>query len=123
MSIERDRQKARIRRRLRGRRRIAGTAERPRLCVTKTLKHIYAQVVNDVEARTLAAASTRDREVRAVVTGGTGNRGAASAVGTMVAQRALAQGVRRVVFDRSGWPYHGKVKALADAAREAGLEF
>ncbi|MFQ6099022.1 MAG: 50S ribosomal protein L18 [Armatimonadota bacterium] len=123
MSVEIDRHKARIRRKLRGRRKIFGTADRPRLCVTKTLKHIYAQVVDDERAHTLAAASTLDPEVRQALKGGTGNRGAASEVGKAVAARALEKGVHRVVFDRSGWPYHGRVKALAEGAREAGLEF
>ena len=122
MSIERDRKRARTKRQLRTRNKVIGTAERPRLCVTKTLRHLYAQVIDDVTGRTIASASTLDAEVRASLNG-TCNMGAAQAVGAAVATRALAKDVKRVVFDRAGFPYHGKIKALSDAAREAGLEF
>ena len=104
------------------RERVAGTTERPRLSVFRSLKHIYAQVIDDRDGRTLAAASTRDKQVREQVAYG-GNVAAAKAVGTAVAERAKAAGVTKVVFDRGGYQYHGRVKALADAAREAGLQF
>jgi len=93
-----------------------------RLCVNRTPRHIYAQVIAPDGDRTLASASTLDKEVRAAVTYG-GNVSAAAAVGKLVAERAKAQGVSRVAFDRSGFKYHGRVKALAEAAREHGLEF
>jgi large subunit ribosomal protein L18 len=99
---------------------VQGDAERPRLAVRRSLKHIYAQVIDDVAGRTLAAASTRDKDL-----GNTygGNVDAAKKVGTLVAERAKAAGVSAVVYDRGGHRYHGRVKALADAAREAGLTF
>lgn len=107
---------------MRARRRIAGTPERPRLCVTKTLNHMYAQVIDDTVGHTLAAACTREAAIAAELTG-TGNIAAAKAVGLELGKRALAAGITQVVFDRAGWPYHGRVQALADGAREAGLEF
>jgi large subunit ribosomal protein L18 len=113
---------ARHRRQLRARRKIQGTLERPRLCVTRSLKHMYAQVIDDDAGRTLAAACTREAGL-ADENGGTGNIAAAKLVGLTVGQRAMEQGVTKVVFDRAGWPYHGRVKAVADGAREAGLEF
>lgn len=112
--------KRRWRRRMGLRKRIRGTAERPRLAVYKSLKHIYAQVINDMEGVTLASASTRDNAVE-VTTGG--NADAAKTVGEQLAERAKAAGVTQVQFDRGGFRFHGRVKALADAAREGGLEF
>ena len=112
----------RIRRRHRVRRFIRGTAERPRLTVFRSHKHIYAQVIDDASGRTVASASTRDRELRDGVGFG-GNRQAAEAIGRAVAERARAAGVTKVCFDRGGFRYHGRVAALADAARSAGLEF
>ncbi len=94
-------------------------AGRPRLSVFRSGKHIYAQVIDDVAGKTVAAASSRAKEV----SGGTGNKAAAEAVGKLIAARATAAGVDTVVFDRSGYLFHGRVKALADAAREAGLKF
>jgi len=105
------------------RNRVAGTPERPRLAVFKSDKHLYAQLIDDQAGRTLAQASTLDPEVRGRLAGGTGNIAAAKAVGAVVAERAKARGVARVVFDRGGYIYHGKVKAIAEAAREQGLEF
>jgi large subunit ribosomal protein L18 len=102
------------------RKNVTGTSARPRLAVFRSNKHITAQVIDDVTGRTLAAASTIEADLR---TGATSNRGAATAVGRLVAERAKAAGVERVVFDRGGFLYHGRVAALADAAREAGLEF
>jgi large subunit ribosomal protein L18 len=122
MSVERDRRRARRRRQLRGRRRAFGTAERPRLCVTKTLRHLHAQIIDDVAGHTIAAASTLDPELRAELNG-TCNMAAAQAVGASVAKKALEKGIRQVIFDRGGFPYHGKIRALAESAREAGLKF
>lgn len=121
VSVERDRKLARQKRHLRLRRKIEGTQERPRLCVTKSLKHVYAQMVDDREGRTLVTASTREREL-GDENGQTGNVSAAKAVGEAIGRRAIEQGIKRAVFDRAGWPYHGRVKAVAEGAREAGLE-
>ena len=101
---------------------VSGQAGSPRLNVFRSLKHIYAQVVDDSNGHTLVAASTRDQEVRKTLKSG-GNVSAAKVVGQVVAQRAIAGGIPSVVFDRGGYAYHGRVKALADAAREAGLKF
>jgi large subunit ribosomal protein L18 len=111
-----------IRRRVhrRIRRRVAGTAERPRLAVFRSLKHIYAQVIDDTRGVTLVAASSNEKAGPA---GSGGNIAGAKEVGKLVAARAREKGVQKVVFDRGGYLYHGRVKALADAAREAGLEF
>jgi large subunit ribosomal protein L18 len=103
--------------------RVTGTSERPRLAVFKSDKHIYAQLIDDQAGHTLAQASTLDAEVRGRLEGGTGNLAAAKAVGTVVGERARAAGVEKVVFDRGGYIYHGKVKAIAEAAREQGLQF
>jgi large subunit ribosomal protein L18 len=110
---------SRIRRHRRVRKKVRGTAERPRLAVFRSNKHITAQVIDDVAGRTVAAASTHEADLR---DGATGNVDAATAVGRLVAERARAAGVERVVFDRGGFMYHGRVAALADAARDAGLE-
>lgn len=110
---------ARLRRHRRVRKKVRGTAERPRLAVFRSNKHISAQVIDDVAGRTLAAASTVEPDLRS---GATGNTDAATAVGRLVAERAKAAGVTRVVFDRGGFLYHGRVAAVADAARDAGLE-
>ena len=112
--------RARVRRRIRSR--VLGTAERPRLSVFKSLKHLYAQVIDDRKGVTLVAASSLDEGFAAEHKGG-GNVAAAKKVGELVARRAKEKGVTRVVFDRGGYPYHGKVKALAESARENGLEF
>jgi large subunit ribosomal protein L18 len=101
------------------RRKLSGTKERPRLAVFRSVAHIYAQVIDDVEGRTLASASSVDKAGK---TKG-GNVAAAKAIGKLVAERAKEKGVKQVVFDRGGYQYHGRIKALADAAREAGLEF
>jgi large subunit ribosomal protein L18 len=113
-------QTGRLRRHRRVRKRVTGTAERPRLAVFRSNKHISAQVIDDVGGRTVASASTNEADLRV---GTTGNKGAAASVGRLVAERAKTAGVERVVFDRGGFRYHGRVAALADAAREAGLEF
>jgi large subunit ribosomal protein L18 len=122
MAVQKTRQEARNRVRRRTRSRMKGNAERPRLAVFKSLKHCYAQVIDDGRGMTLVSASSLDGDFRAELKGG-GNLAAAKKVGELVARRAKEKGVTRVVFDRGGYPYHGKVKALADAARENGLEF
>jgi large subunit ribosomal protein L18 len=115
-----DKQQARSRRHYRVRKKVVGTAERPRLAVFRSNKHITAQVIDDRSGRTLAAASSVEKDLRTA--GSTGNARAATAVGKLVADRARAAGVTKVVFDRGGFLYHGRVAAVADAAREAGLE-
>ena len=117
-------QKNRIRKRIheRLRQRMDGTAERPRLNVYRSLNHIYAQVIDDSSGMTLAAASTvQGRGKGSKKTGG--NLASAKEIGKLIAERAKQKGVKKVVFDRGGYLYHGRIKALADAAREAGLEF
>jgi large subunit ribosomal protein L18 len=104
---------------MRIRRKLAGTQERPRLAVFRSVAHIYAQVIDDTAGKTLVSASSVDKGGK---TNG-GNIAAAKAIGKLVAQRAKDKGIKSVVFDRGGYQYHGRVKALADAAREAGLEF
>jgi large subunit ribosomal protein L18 len=104
------------------RRNLSGTADRPRLAVFRSNNHIYAQVIDDDGQNTLAAASSLDKDLRTSLESG-GNCDASVAVGQLVAKRALAKGIQQVVFDRGGNLYHGRVKALADAAREAGLQF
>lgn len=111
--------KIRVRIHKRIRRKLAGTAERPRLAVFRSVKHIYAQVIDDSQGRTLAAASSNEKSSAAAG----GNVAGATAIGKLVAERAKEQGVESVVFDRGGYLYHGRVKALAEAAREAGLKF
>ena len=113
---------ARQRRHARVRRNVSGNPGRPRLNVFRSAKHIYAQVVDDDMGNTLAAASSLDPELRGKLQG-LNKTQQASRVGQLVAQRALAKGLKQVVFDRCGYPYHGRVKALADGAREGGLEF
>ena len=110
------------RRKARVRKKIRGTPQRPRLCVYRSLNHIYAQVIDDVAGRTLASASSLMPEIRKQP-GHKGNVATAKLVGQAVAQAALAAGIKDVVFDRNGYLYHGRVKALAEAAREAGLNF
>lgn len=117
-----DRKMVRRRRQLRVRRKIQGTAERPRLNVFRSLKNIYAQIIDDQQGVTLVAASTMSPEVKGTLSSG-GNKEAAAAVGKIIAQKAVDQGITRVVFDRAGNIYHGRVKALAEAAREGGLKF
>ncbi|MGD2146468.1 MAG: 50S ribosomal protein L18, partial [Anaerolineae bacterium] len=119
---ESDRQAARHRRHRRIRRKVSGSRERPRLNVFRSLEHIYAQVIDDVEGHTLVAASTIDAEVRPQIDA-LSKTEQARVVGEAVAERALEQGIDKVVFDRGGYKYHGRVKALAEAARDKGLEF
>jgi large subunit ribosomal protein L18 len=114
-----DKRTGRLRRHARVRKKVHGTAERPRLAVFRSNKHISAQVIDDGAGRTLAAASTTEPDLR---DGATGNKDAATRIGKLVAERAKAAGISHVVFDRGGFRYHGRVAAVADAAREAGLE-
>jgi large subunit ribosomal protein L18 len=118
--LSRDAQRQRVHARVRMK--VSGTAERPRLSVYRSVGHIYAQVIDDRSGRTLVSASSVDKETKKGLKGG-GNVASAKAVGKIIAERAKAAGVAKVVFDRGGYKYHGRVKALADAAREAGLQF
>src|SRR5699024_2090807 len=115
-----DKNVARKKRHSRVRKNLFGTEERPRLSVFRSNKHIYAQLIDDISGTTLVSASTLDKEFNAE---STGNKDAAKAVGELIAKRALDKGHKKVVFDRGGYLYHGRVKTLADAARDAGLEF
>jgi len=116
-----DKQVGRARRHYRVRKKVSGTAGRPRLAVFRSNRHITAQVIDDTTGRTLAAASSVEKDLRASL-GHTGNAEAATAVGRLVAERAKSAGITRVTFDRGGFLYHGRVAAVADAARQAGLE-
>ena len=118
--LSRNAHRQRIHRRVR--QRVVGTPERPRLCVYRSLGHIYAQVIDDRTGRTLASASSIDKDTRDGLKGGS-NVAAAKIVGKKIAERARAAGIQQVVFDRGGYMYHGRVEALAAAAREAGLKF
>jgi large subunit ribosomal protein L18 len=122
MDHQRSKYQRRLRRRFRVSKRVHGTSERPRLCIFRTLKHMYAQVIDDEAGKTVASASTVDKELRGDVKYG-GNKTAAQVVGKAIAQRTLAAGIKQVCFDRREFKYHGRVAALAQAAREAGLSF
>ena len=114
------RTKARLHRQVRGRKKISGTIERPRLVVTRSSKHISVQVVDDLQGKTLVSASSMEADLRSLEGDKTAK---AKKVGELVAERAKTQGIESVVFDRAGHKYHGRIAALADAAREAGLKF
>ncbi|SMC26126.1 large subunit ribosomal protein L18 [Desulfacinum hydrothermale DSM 13146] len=114
---------ARLKRKKRIRARVTGTADRPRLTVYRSAKHIYAQLIDDTAGVTLAAASTLSPEFKNLEEEVKGKEGAAQMVGQLVAQKALEKGIKKAVFDRNGFIYHGRVRALADGARAAGLEF
>ena len=116
------RQAARLRRQARGRKKITGSPERPRLVVTRSSRHLFAQVIDDAQGRTLAAASSLEKAYREGGSKGA-DRDAATAIGKLIAERAVAAGVTNVVFDRGPYLYHGRVKALAEGAREGGLNF
>jgi large subunit ribosomal protein L18 len=122
VNVAKERQEARKKRQVRVRRKIRGSAQRPRLCVFRSAKHIYAQIIEDTTGTTLVAVSTVSNDVGGDLNYG-GNVEAAKQVGKKLAERALAKNITQVVFDRNGFLYHGRVKALADAAREAGLSF
>ena len=113
---------ARLKRKMRVRKKINGSSERPRLCVFRSSKHIYAQIIDDTKGATLVAASTLAPEYKQMEAA-KGKIGNAQKVGALLAQRAKAKGISKVVFDRNGYIYHGRIRALADAAREAGLDF
>ncbi len=116
------RQKIRVKKHMRIRNRFSGTAERPRLAVFRSNNHMYAQIIDDTVGNTLVAASTLEKDVKSELEK-TNNVEAAAYLGTVIAKRAMEKGIKEVVFDRGGFLYHGKIAALADAAREAGLEF
>jgi large subunit ribosomal protein L18 len=120
LKLSRNAHRQQVHRRVR--QRVLGMPGRPRLCVYRSLGHIYAQVIDDQNGRTLASASSLDKGTRAALKGG-GNVAAAKIVGKTIAERSLAAGIQQVVFDRGGYMYHGRVEALASAAREAGLKF
>jgi len=122
VNVAKQRRDARAKRQVRVRKKVRGTLERPRLCIFRSARHIYVQLIEDVTGRTLATASTANKDVAEGVKY-TGNVEAAKAVGQTIAKKALEQNIKQVVFDRNGFLYHGRVKALADAAREAGLSF
>ncbi len=113
---------ARVRKHARVRKKVVGTTERPRLNVFRSLNHMYAQVIDDSTGKTLVSASTLDKEIKGKLSF-CGNKDAAKEVGKLVATKAVNSGIKKVVFDRGGYIYHGRVKELAEAAREAGLEF
>jgi large subunit ribosomal protein L18 len=115
-----DRKEARVNRHLRVRKKLSGTSERPRLCVYRSEKNIYAQIIDDVAQKTLVSASSLDKDF---ATEAGSNKEAARLVGATIAKKALEKGIKSVVFDRGGYIYHGRVQELAEGAREAGLEF
>lgn len=117
-----ERRELRERRHKRIRKKVHGTSERPRLCVYKSLNHIYAQIIDDSKGHTIVSASTLDKELREF-SGNKSNINFAKKVGELIAERALQAGITKIVFDRSGYRYHGCIKALAEAAREKGLQF
>ena len=122
MSVAKERYQARKKRQVRVRRKVVGSDERPRLCIFRSAKHIYAQIIEDTAGKTLVAVSTISKDI-AEGQKYSGNVEAAKAVGAAIAKKALEQNIKQVVFDRNGFLYHGRVKALAEAAREAGLAF
>ena len=122
MIKKQSRSEVRVKKHMKVRNRLSGTAERPRLAVFRSNNHMYAQIIDDTVGNTLAAASTLDKDVKAACEK-TNNVDAAAQVGTAIAKKALEKGIKTVVFDRGGFLYAGKVKALAEAAREAGLDF
>ena len=117
------RAEARLRRKQRVRKKIRGTPERPRLTIFRSSKHIYAQIIDDTIATTLIDASSLSKDIKPQVLSKGGNKEGASKIGKQIAERALGKGIKRIVFDRNGFLYHGRIKALAEAAREHGLEF
>ena len=121
--VSREETRERLHRRIR--KKISGTAERPRLAVFRSVKHIYAQVIDDLAGTTIAAAASTEAALKSTFTGAVrgGNRAGAEAIGKVIAERLKAKGVTKVVFDRGGFLYHGRIRAVADAARAAGLDF
>lgn len=115
--VQRQRRKRHVRKR------VTGTPERPRLTVSRSLKNVYAQIIDDTAGRTLVAASSRETSLADKLKGGGGNKDAATIVGMALAEKAVQAGIKKVVFDRNGYAYHGRVRELAQAARKGGLEF
>ena len=122
MVSKESRQKIRVKKHRRMRNHLSGTTQKPRLAVFRSNNHMYAQIIDDTVGNTLASASTLEKEIKAELEK-TNNVDAAAYIGTVIAKRAIEKGIKTVVFDRGGFIYHGKIAALADAAREAGLEF
>jgi large subunit ribosomal protein L18 len=122
LAVKIDTRLTRKRRHIRVRAKVGGTAIRPRLCVFRSLKHIHAQIIDDSAGHTLVSASSLDSEIRDKITGKKKTE-SAELVGSLVAQRALKKGIKQIAFDRGGYKYHGRIKALAEAARKAGLDF
>ena len=122
MVSKKSRQEVRVKKHMKTRNRFSGTAERPRLAVFRSNNHVYAQIIDDTVGKTLVSASTLEKDVKAELEK-TNNVDAAAYLGTVIAKKAMEKGIKEVVFDRGGFIYQGKVKALAEAAREAGLEF
>ena len=114
---------ARLKRKKRIRKKLIGKTERPRLTIFRSAKNIYVQIIDDTTSRTLAEASSLSRDIRSQIAGKGGNKEGAALIGKLIAERALKSGIKKVVFDRNGFLYHGRIKALAEAAREGGLEF
>jgi large subunit ribosomal protein L18 len=123
MISSKDKKVARVKRKQRVRSKIDGIPERPRLTVFRTARHVYAQIIDDTVGRTLVAASTTSKDLKSKVQGISGNIKGAMLVGETIGRKAAEAGIKKVVFDRNGFLYHGRVKALAEAARESGLEF
>ena len=117
-----DRERARKKRHFRVRKKVSGVPEKPRLNVFRSLKHIYVQVVDDHSGKTIISASSNDKELKGKISTG-GNIEGAKTVGALIARRAVDKGIKKVVFDRGGYLYHGRIKELAEGAREAGLQF
>jgi large subunit ribosomal protein L18 len=117
------RRTARLRRQKRVRKKVRGAPERPRLCIFRSSQHIYAQLIDDTTGRTLVATSSLSKNLGEKITGKGGNREGAALVGADMAEKAIKNGIKKVVFDRNGFLYHGRIKALSEAAREHGLEF
>jgi large subunit ribosomal protein L18 len=120
---EKGRAEARLKRKKRVRKKIRGTPEKPRLSVFRSSKHIYAQIIDDTHATTIVGASSLSREIQSRIRGKGGNKEGASIVGECIAKRALEKGIKKVIFDRNGFLYHGRIKVLAETAREHKLEF
>ena len=123
MSKVQKRRESRIRRHTRVRKKVSGSSVRPRLAVFRSAKHCYVQAIDDEKGHTVASASTQDPEVKELLSGFTGNKDAAALTGKIVAERLLKKSISSVVFDRGGYIYHGRIQALAEGAREAGLQF
>ena len=120
---DKSRSAARLKRKKRVRKKVRGTSERPRLSIFRSSKNIYAQIIDDTAASTLVDASSMSKDIKPEIAGKGGNREGATILGKIIAERALEKGIKKVVFDRNGFLFHGRIKAIADSAREHGLEF